>query len=288
MNNMEWIKLVDFGQYQHPKGLQVVDRDSAESMVKYFHSLRGRLMRRFLGLPIYVGHPDDPNYLDSTDRTIYGRIENLKIEDDALWMLSRWTSIGKKIFGEKFLKYLSPRWMMKKLSDKIFSPVRLLSVGMTNHPNVRCEHTVTTIDNNDDKKLFEPVDDEQVMVRSSKKDLTEVLPKDTEESNVKIDNDKESELSSPSEPASDVSEAVVPSPEIMKPETFDTSSANDGEVPEPQWHTCALTNHLIERRPELDVKDKILRLVYDHMGRTGDSYQASWATVKRQNPGLFR
>lgn len=247
MNSMEWIKLVEFGQYQHSKGLQIVDRTAAENMVEYFHSLRGRLMRRFAGLPIYVGHPDDPEYTDSTDKTIYGRIENLKIENDALWILSRWTSMGKKIFNNEFLKYLSPRWMMKKLSDKIFSPVRLLSVGLTNHPNVRCEHTVNKIADESTKELSEHVYNEGV-------------------TNISVDENLSVDFTN----------------------FEDENLPNFDEVSEAQWHTSSLTDHLIERKSEITLKDKILRLVYEHMCRTGDGYQAAWTTIKRQNPGLFQ
>ncbi len=262
---MEWIKLVEFGQYQHSKGLQVVDRDSAENMVEYFHSLRGKFMRRFLGLPIYIGHPDDPEYTDRQDKTIYGRIENLKIEDDALWILSRWTSMGKKIFGNKFLKYLSPRWMMKKLSDKIFSPVRLLSVGLTNHPNVRCEHTVNVIEQNNDKQLSELVDNEGVTNISSDENLSDAstIIDDTNANQ----NSTEMDVSSP----------------VVEDATADNSESFDS-----RWHTCSLSDNLVERRPEMNTKDKILRLVYDHMLHTGDDYQSAWMTVKRQNPGLFQ
>lgn len=267
MNNVEWIKLVEFGNYHHCKGLQVVDRESAEEMIEYFRSLRGRFMRKFLGLPIYIGHPDDPEYSGPHDKTIYGRIENLKIENDALWMLSRWSSIGKKIFGNKFLRYLSPRWMMKKLSDRIFSPVRLLSVGLTNHPNVRCEHTVAQINENINEQLSQHVCSEKVADVSSYED------------------------DGCDSPQSDETDVTAPKP---KPHTEDctqqsgTSSGLEYVEVDTRWHTCSLTDHLTERRKEVSIRDKILLMVHEHMLRTGDDYQSSWMTIKRQNPGLFQ
>jgi hypothetical protein len=131
----EWIKLVSFGQYDHPKGFQLVDCNSAKAMIDYFNSLRGKFMRRFVGLPIYVGHPDDPEYEGNQDMSIYGRVESMKIESGALWVLSRWTELGRKLFTSGFLRYLSPRWLMRKIRDRIFQPVCLISIGMTNHPN---------------------------------------------------------------------------------------------------------------------------------------------------------
>jgi hypothetical protein len=37
---------------------------------------------------------------------------------------------------QAFYKFLSPRWQMHPLGDGTFEPVRLLSVGLTNHPNI--------------------------------------------------------------------------------------------------------------------------------------------------------
>jgi hypothetical protein len=138
MSGAEWIKLVSCGRYGHQKGLQVVDRGAMAAMVDCFNSLRGKLMRKFLGLPIYIGHPDDPECDGSQNSSIYGRIENLKIEDDALWILTQWTDLGRKLFGGKFFRHLSPRWMMREIENGLFHPVRLISVGMTNHPNMCC------------------------------------------------------------------------------------------------------------------------------------------------------
>jgi hypothetical protein len=89
---------------------------------------------------------DDPEYHGTGDRSIYGRVENLKIEDDALWVLSHWTELGKKLFDGGFLRYLSPRWLMRKVRDRIFQPVRLISVGMTNHPNLYKENFSSSAD----------------------------------------------------------------------------------------------------------------------------------------------
>ncbi len=258
MNNMEWIKLIDFGEYRHQKGLQIVSRYSAEKMIEYFRSLRGKFMRHFLGLPIYIGHPDDLEYTDSRDKTVYGRIENMKIEDNALWILSRWTSIGKKIFKHEFLKYLSPRWMMEKVADGIFSPVRLLSVGLTNHPNVRCAHIVHPVEDishvADIEELSELVDNKNVTNESLCND---------------VENGESDESSLNAE--------------------YEIMDVNDDiKKFEATLHTSSLTDNLFTRCTEPSTKDKILKLVYNHMSLSGDNYQSAWMTVKRQNPGLFQ
>jgi hypothetical protein len=48
----KWHRLVPFGQYAHRKGMQMANDGAARAMINYFNSLRGKLMRQFLGLPI--------------------------------------------------------------------------------------------------------------------------------------------------------------------------------------------------------------------------------------------
>jgi len=58
----EWVRLATYGTHPHAKGRQQFTRQAAQEMVRYFNSLRGRLARRFGGIPIYIGHPDDPAF----------------------------------------------------------------------------------------------------------------------------------------------------------------------------------------------------------------------------------
>jgi hypothetical protein len=103
----KWYKLVPFGQYAHHKGMQVLSDDAARAIINYFNSLPGKLMRKFPGLPIYMGHLDDRARESAGDRTIYGRVEDLKIKGEALWALLRWTKLGQKVFSGRFLRHLS-------------------------------------------------------------------------------------------------------------------------------------------------------------------------------------
>jgi phage I-like protein len=139
MMAIEWFELVNFGECAHQKGTQLFDVPAAERIIDSFHSLRGRLLRRFQGLPIFIGHPDDPEFASKKSK-IYGRIENMKTEDDALWILVKWTDIGQELFKNGILRHLSPRWLTTPTKDDKLSPKRLLSVALTNHPNVKCDH----------------------------------------------------------------------------------------------------------------------------------------------------
>ncbi|MDR3143893.1 MAG: phage protease [Puniceicoccales bacterium] len=135
----EWLKLADFGEYQHPKGIQVLDENSAKAIVDSFLSFRGRLMRKFRGIPVFIGHPDDPEF-SSKNGKVYGTIENLRVDDGALWILLEWTDVGEELFRSDILRHLSPRWLTVRMDDGRLFPRRLLSVGLTNHPNIKCEH----------------------------------------------------------------------------------------------------------------------------------------------------
>ena len=136
----DWLCLAAFGEYTHSCGVQCLSRESAETMLRAFNSLRSRLERAFAGVPIYIGHPDDAQFLGEpghTDTRAYGWIRELKIENNALWMLPKWSKAGREILENAFYKYLSPRWAMRHIEGRRYEPVKLISVGLTNTPNIQ-------------------------------------------------------------------------------------------------------------------------------------------------------
>lgn len=135
----QWLKLADYGDWPHPSGLQRFTPSAAATMVRGFQSLWGRLRRRFGGVPMYVGHPDDPAFSGQSghdDTRAYAWITSLEARDDGLYILPRWSEPGREMLRHAFYKFLSPRWQMRPLGDGTFEPVRLLSVGLTNNPNI--------------------------------------------------------------------------------------------------------------------------------------------------------
>ena len=135
----KWLKLADYGDWPHASGLQRFTPASAAAMVSGFQSLWGRLRRRFGGVPVYVGHPDDPALAGQSghdDTRAYAWITSLEARDDGLYILPRWSEPGHEMLRQAFYKFLSPRWQMRPLGDGTFEPVRLLSVGLTNNPNI--------------------------------------------------------------------------------------------------------------------------------------------------------
>ncbi|WP_309398536.1 phage protease [Cerasicoccus maritimus] len=134
-----WLRLAEYGDWPHSQGLQRFNRSSAEQLVRHFKSLRGRLARKFGGLPVYIGHPDDEHFAGQSghaDTRAYAWIEALDARPDGLYVLPRWSDAGQNLLRNAFYKFLSPRWAMKPLGDGVFEPVRLISVGLTNQPNI--------------------------------------------------------------------------------------------------------------------------------------------------------
>ncbi|MDR2420344.1 MAG: phage protease [Puniceicoccales bacterium] len=134
-----WMKLIAYGEYPHPNGLQCIDRSIAQAMVEHFKSFRGRLRRKFGGLPLYIGHPDDPQFRSQAghqDTRAYAWIQDMDARDDGLWIFIKWSDIGLQLIHNAFFKFFSPRWEMQIMASGKYKPIRLLSVGLTNHPNI--------------------------------------------------------------------------------------------------------------------------------------------------------
>lgn len=134
-----WLRLCAYGDFQHSRGLQRFDSSAARAIVSHYKSLRGRLSRGFGGLPIYVGHPDDPEYTGRSghsDTRAHGWIQDMDARPDGLYIKVKWASTGQDLLHNAHYKFLSPRWALKDIGHGAYRPCRLLSVGLTNHPNI--------------------------------------------------------------------------------------------------------------------------------------------------------
>ncbi len=128
---------VPFGEYPHKQGLQIFDRTAAEGIVASHNSLPSRFKRFVTGAnsyPVYVGHPDLPGSKDA-DKRAYGWIESMAVENDGLRLGVKWSEEGQKMVANAHFKYYSPYWWMKK-DGKGFRPSSLISMGLTNQPNI--------------------------------------------------------------------------------------------------------------------------------------------------------
>ncbi|MEI6655346.1 MAG: phage protease [Verrucomicrobiota bacterium] len=122
---------------------QVVDRQSAETMAINFGSLTSKLATFFRGIPIYEGHPDDPDWAAANPghrASAVGRIKSIEPGDDGIYVTSVINSDGKSLLSGDAPKYSghSPHWRLAPVPGKPdhFTPVLLWSDGLTNTPNI--------------------------------------------------------------------------------------------------------------------------------------------------------
>lgn len=121
------VLLAPFGDHSHAVGKQRLSPTSASRLTTARE------------VPVFVGHPDDPAYLRRNhipDTTRYGSLESLAVRDDGLHATVHLTPAGTKLVTDAHYTHLSPRWLMRAIGKRLFEPTRLLSLGLTNHPNL--------------------------------------------------------------------------------------------------------------------------------------------------------
>lgn len=131
-----WIQLSPFGHFYHSLGKQYLSQETLKVCVNNTQTWRFRL--GFSHIPIYVGHPDDPHFQqfpEHMNATIYGYVRSFCLKNDGLWIRAIWTEKGQELIDNGRYRYLSPRWEMEEQQDH-FIPKKLLSVGLTNNPNL--------------------------------------------------------------------------------------------------------------------------------------------------------
>ncbi len=132
-----WFQISPFGRFPHRVGMQVFDQKAANAIVGLFNSAKDRLARLWRGLPIFVGHPDlDPKAYP--DHKKYGSLQALEVRDDGLYGKAKWSAAGKEIVNSEHYDFQSPLWNMEPVPNEAgsFRPVELISVGLTNRPNI--------------------------------------------------------------------------------------------------------------------------------------------------------
>ncbi len=133
--------VVPFGDHEHPMGIQRLTLASARRMESNFSSLRGRMARRFGGLPFFIGHPDDPAFSNEhRDTRSYGWIMDVAAREAGLYLDVKWSDAGHELLNNAHYKYFSPRWGARIAGTeggrKVLEPTVLLSCGLTNNPQI--------------------------------------------------------------------------------------------------------------------------------------------------------
>jgi hypothetical protein len=137
----DWIQISPPGDFPHGQGIQRVDGDAIGAITRHFNSLPARLGRLFVGVPFYIGHPDVPSLArEYPDRKAYGWIQEVEAREDGLVAKVKWSDEGRTLLEQGHYKFLSPYWEADEIATeqgrKIFRPKRLISVGLTNQPNI--------------------------------------------------------------------------------------------------------------------------------------------------------
>lgn len=87
-----------------------------------------------------MGHPDVPGLENEyPDKRAYGWIEELVAKEDGLYGRVKWSDSGKELLANAHYKFLSPFWNAETVQEggkKYFRPVELVSVALTNKPNL--------------------------------------------------------------------------------------------------------------------------------------------------------
>jgi phage I-like protein len=133
--NQEWIKLTpELGDYPHARGLQRIDKAAVEAMANHF--------KRARGVPFYVGHPDVPGMeSEYPDKKAYGWVKEVEARADGLYGKVKWSEPGKAMLANSHFRFFSPYWNSATIGQgangkPIFRPLELLSVALTNQPNL--------------------------------------------------------------------------------------------------------------------------------------------------------
>lgn len=125
--------LSPYGKWKHPRGLQIVDGLSARKMRAAFNGAISKISGR--KIPIFIGHPDDKLSGRALPKPV-GYIREILETDGGIAVESEYDDNAyRDVLSGKYTG-LSPRWEMKRIEGESFRPVRLISAGLTNNPNI--------------------------------------------------------------------------------------------------------------------------------------------------------
>jgi hypothetical protein len=152
-----WALIAPFGE--HPKTrlvkkngalreerfIQVLDEESADQLLSRENSLFRRLRRALVGIPVYKGHPDLRDYEPQTPggperKEIIGTIDQVRKTGRGLEGHFVLTPTGADAVEKHGHKYPSALWYVLPVGRRgdavVARPFKLLSAGLTAHPNI--------------------------------------------------------------------------------------------------------------------------------------------------------
>jgi hypothetical protein len=316
--------LIPYGDHPHKNGVQRFTREHADSMVSNFNGFLSKLGRLFGGLPVYIGHPDDPAFSNQhTDSKSYAWIMGMEARDDGLALIPKWSKPGEEIVSNAHYKFFSPRWACKPIGQEngkaILAPIRLISVGLTNIPQIAgipplANETIAEGAVPPDKPketgmellkkllallgLAETCTEEDCLAEIGKmKTGMEAASTEANQAKAELANAQtnfQAERGARIEML--ISNALVAGilTPAQKEQWLNDLANNFAEKTmelsnmKPAMNVTSQTKSLGSRKPEtLSNRDRVLTLVNERMDKNGEDYETAFAAVRKENQGLF-
>jgi hypothetical protein len=291
----DWLQLSPYGDFPHARGLQRVDRAAAQAMVAQFSSFRGRLGRLFGGVPFFVGHPDLPGAGEMADRKAYGWITEVEAREDGLYGRVKWSDAGLELLRNAHYKFYSPYWEAREIGSekgrRVYQPVALLSVGLTNQPNIPVRPLANDTGSGESCADWQSAPhealcsaDNPVCESAGSGDFQSAQipgPCGADCQSAQLTGSQTTAPQPTQEPAEPNASALCLGASVAPPRL-----AN--RLP---MHTVSCTEGLARRKAELvrlpNRRDRIQECVLSKM-RLGLSYDQAWEHVKREHAGWFQ
>ena len=137
--------IAPFGDWKNGDVVQRVDATAAEILKRNLGSIWARV-KNVLGnaCPVYYEHPDHEDSEDNppnADKTPYGRVRSLETLADGIYANIEWLD-GFEALPKRL--QISPRWNAVEVAENIVRPSRLISIGLTSHPNIKATSFVNS------------------------------------------------------------------------------------------------------------------------------------------------
>lgn len=134
-----------YGEIPHKQGLQRFTFEAAQAMANHFARPLQKALRWVdsvgiktgAGVPVYIGHPDVPGMANEyPDKAAYGWVENISAEPDGMRVHVKWSEDGAGMVQKAKFRFSSPFWNCEPDGKGGFTPVVLVSIGLTNKHNM--------------------------------------------------------------------------------------------------------------------------------------------------------
>ncbi|WOO41168.1 phage protease [Rubellicoccus peritrichatus] len=290
-----WLRMAEYGDWPHARGMQRFSRRSAERLTDYFKSLRGRMARRFGGLPIYIGHPDDPGFAGQSghdDTRAYAWIVDMDARFDGLYILPRWSEEGRRLLENAFYKFLSPRWAMRSIGENLFEPTRLISVGLTNMPNIPGDAIANESERSETEAIVDAdsaSDDELVMQNERFQKIVAGHEAARARAESAFVHERRERITLLLEKAQREGRIAASDSETWEQELQDNFEIKLEELcnAEPVLGAEFISSGLGQRKGAISRRTDFIAMVNERAEGDGSSYADAWTQLKRERPDLY-